>query len=103
MFALKLQTYLQKAQTMEHQTGIEQAIAMFENSTTKLARAVGGNVLRQHIEHWKKVGKVPAEKAPDVEKVTGIPCEVLCPDTNWAVVRGIPAPQPNQETATLGA
>lgn len=73
---------------MEHKSGIEQALAMFEDSPTKLARAIGGGVLRQHIEFWLKAGKVSSDKAPDVEKVTGIPCEILCPGVNWSVVRG---------------
>jgi hypothetical protein len=72
---------------MQTKSGIEQALALFDDSPTKLATAIGNGVLRQHIEHWLKSGKVPAEKAPDVMVATGIPCEVLCPGPNWAVVR----------------
>lgn len=77
---------------MEQQTGIGLALEKFENSPTKLANAIGGTVLRQHVEHWLKAGRVPADKAPDVEAATGISVEMLCPETNWSVVRGIPAP-----------
>lgn len=73
---------------MEQQTGIERALEKFENSPTKLANAVGGGVLRQHVEHWLKAKKVPADKAPAVERVTGVHCELLCPGVDWAVVRG---------------
>lgn len=73
---------------MQHKTGIEQALEKFDNSPTKLANAIGGTVIRQHIEHWLKAGKVPAEKAPNVEAATGIPAESLCPDTDWALIRG---------------
>lgn len=73
---------------MHKETGIEQAVKKFDGSPTKLANAVGGAVLRQHIEHWLKVGRVPAERAPELERATGIPCEILCPDVAWDVVRG---------------
>ena len=74
---------------MQTKNGIEQALSLFEDSPTRLAQAVGNGVLRQHIEHWVKAGKVPAEKAPDVMVATGIPCELLSPDTNWQAVRNI--------------
>lgn len=77
-------------QEIEQKTGIQKALDKFDNSPTKLANAVGNKVLRQHVEHWLKSGRVPADKAPDVERVTGVPCELLSPDTNWAVVRGAP-------------
>lgn len=72
---------------MDNKTGIELALEKFDNSPTKLATAVGGSVVRQHIEHWVKAGKVPADKAPDVMIASGIPVDLLCPDTNWEVVR----------------
>jgi DNA-binding transcriptional regulator YdaS (Cro superfamily) len=72
---------------MTQPTGIELAVAKFDGSPTKLARAVGGTVLRQHVEHWLKTGIVPADRAPDVELATGVPCEQLCPGTNWSVLR----------------
>lgn len=70
------------------ETGIQKALDKFDGSPTKLAEAVGGNVLRQHVEHWVKAGVVPAARAPDVEAATGIPVEALNPSVNWAVVRG---------------
>lgn len=72
---------------MEQKTGIELALEKFENSPTKLAQAVAGTVLRQHVEHWLKAGKVPADKAPDVMLASGVPVDLLCPDTNWVAVR----------------
>lgn len=69
-------------------SGIEQALKVFDGSPSKLAAAIGERkVTRQHIEHWRKTGKVPADKAPDVERVTGIPVEALCPGVAWDVVR----------------
>lgn len=32
--------------------------------------------------------KTPAEHCPDIEAVTGVKCEELCPDANWSVLRG---------------
>jgi hypothetical protein len=72
---------------METKTGIELALEKFENSPTKLATAVGGNVIRQHVEHWLKAKRVPADKAPDVMLASGVPVDLLCPDTNWDAVR----------------
>ena len=73
---------------MTSQTGIQKALALFENSPTKLAAAIGNHVLRQHIEHWLAAGRVPAEKCPDVFAATGVPLEELNDKTNWAIVRG---------------
>jgi hypothetical protein len=76
---------------MQHKTGIEQALEKFDNSPTKLAQAIGGTVIRQHIEHWLKAGKVPADKAPDVMVASGISVDLLCPEANWAAVRNAEA------------
>jgi hypothetical protein len=76
---------------MEKKTGIELALEKFDNSPTKLAHAIEGSVIRQHVEHWLKAGKVPAEKAPDVMVASGVAVELLCPDTNWAAVRAVNA------------
>lgn len=68
-------------------TGIEKAVAMFDGSPSKMAAAVGRGVIRQNIEHWLKVRRVPAHRAPDVSAATGIPVDELCPSVNWQVVR----------------
>ena len=72
---------------MESKTGIELALEKFDNSPTKLANAVGGSVIRQHVEHWLKAKKVPADKAPDVMVASGVMVDLLSPDTNWEAVR----------------
>mgnify|MGYP007071567310 CR=1 FL=1 len=71
---------------MAKKTGIELALEKFDNSPTKMANAIGLPVQRQHVEHWLKSGKVPADKAPTVKRLTGIPCEVLCPGPEWDAV-----------------
>lgn len=55
---------------------------------TKLARALE---LSSHtvIYQWSKT-RVPAEKCPDIEALTGVKCEELRPDVNWAVLRSKP-------------
>jgi len=91
---------------MEQKTGIELAMERFDGSPTKLANAIGGSVLRQHVEHWIKAGKVPADKAPEVEIATGIPCEALCPGVRWDVLRKTTAaliPQPQELIVQDGA
>ena len=72
---------------MDTRTGIQIAVEKFEGSPSKLAEAVGNGVLRQHIEHWLKVGRVSAERAPDVSAVSGVPCEQLNDKVNWQLVR----------------
>ena len=75
---------------MIEKTGIERALEKFDGSPTKLAEAVGGSVMRQHVEHWLKSGVVPAAKAPDVALATGIPVDFLNPSVNWDAVRNMP-------------
>ena len=64
---------------------LEEAISQ-AGGITKMAAALG---LGSHnvIAQWRRSG-VPAKHAPDVEGLTGIPCERLCPNVNWSVLRG---------------
>lgn len=52
------------------------------------------------IYQWKQT-RVPADYCPDIEAITGVRCEELRPDVNWAVLRcdcaPIPDPAPDQE------
>lgn len=73
---------------MANKTGIQVAVEKFDGSPSRLAEAVGNGVLRQHVEHWLKVGRVSAERCPDVSAATGIACERLNDKVNWALVRG---------------
>lgn len=50
-----------------------------------MARALG---LSSHgVVHQWRLNRVPAEHCPDIEALTGIRCEELRPDINWAVLR----------------
>lgn len=71
---------------MENTSGIQRAVDL-KGSPRKLAEAVGNGVLRQHVDHWLKVGRVSAERAPDVFAVTGVPLEQLNDRVNWDAVR----------------
>lgn len=71
---------------------LSRVLAAHDDSPTKLAKALGNGVVRQQVEHWVKVGRVPAAYAPDVERVAralGIQavCEELCPGVSWSVLR----------------
>ena len=72
-----------KALTPERQA-LEEAIAV-AGGITHLARALN---LSSHnvVGQWRRNG-VPARHAPDVEALTGVTCERLCPAVNWAVLR----------------
>ena len=71
---------------MTNKTGIQTALDMYDGSPSRLAEAVGNGVLRQHVEHWLKVGRVSAERCPEVHATTGVPCEALNDRVNWALV-----------------
>ena len=53
---------------------------------TALARLLG---LSSHnvIARWKDTPSVPAKYAPEIEVLTGVSCERLCPSVNWQVLR----------------
>ena len=38
------------------------------------------------INQWRLNG-VPEKYCPDIEDLTGVRCEELCPETNWTVLR----------------
>lgn len=64
---------------MARLSGIQKAVERFEGSPTKTAAALGDGVLRQHVEHWLKKGRVPAEHAPALSAVSGVPLWELRP------------------------
>ncbi|MDP2618587.1 MAG: YdaS family helix-turn-helix protein [Hyphomicrobiales bacterium] len=75
--------------------GLELAIKS-AGSQSNLARAIGKTP--QLISYWhRKIGRVPAEYVPDVERVTGIPRHLLRPDLysqpgpNHRITQGIDA------------
>jgi DNA-binding transcriptional regulator YdaS (Cro superfamily) len=47
-----------------------------------------GHDIRSHnvVSQWLRNG-VPAKYCPDIEALTGVTCERLCPDVNWGLVR----------------
>jgi len=42
---------------------------------------------------WRSRGRIPAEYCPAIEAATGVRCEDMRPDVNWAVVRGAAQPE----------
>lgn len=77
---------------MPRTSPLEKALAVFDNSPTKFANALGEGVLRQHVEHWIKADRVPADKCPLIERATRehgqpVTCEELRPDVAWGVLR----------------
>lgn len=68
---------------MTNMTGIARAVAKFDGSPSKLAKAAGGGLLRQSVEHALKTGCVPERWAHLIEAAAGIPVEELCPIAQW--------------------
>lgn len=69
------------------ETPLDRAVGLADGPT-KMARALklsGPAVVYQ----WQKT-RTPAEKCPDIEALTGVKCEELRPDVNWAVLRKQP-------------
>lgn len=97
-----MQTNLLWSVRMIQKTGIQRAVDMFDGVPAKLADAVGNGVVRQHVEHWLKAGRVSAEKCPEVAIATGLSCEELNDRVNWALAREVvvaPAIRPVQSMA----
>jgi hypothetical protein len=72
---------------MHPKTGIQEAVELFDKSPTKLAAAIGGDVSRQNIEHWLRLGYVPEGKCAAVAVATRVPVERLNPLHDWAKTR----------------
>jgi hypothetical protein len=73
----------------ETETPLERAIRLADGMTS-LARKLQerGKKITGHatIYQWKQ-SRVPADFCPDIEALTGVKCEELRPDVNWAVLR----------------
>lgn len=74
----------------EGETPIEKAIRI-AGGPTALARelkARGHDKVNSHstVNAWEP-GCVPAKYCPDIEDITGVPCEALNNETNWGLVR----------------
>lgn len=54
--------------------------------TTAIANLCGPAVKRQNVEYWLRVGAIPPEHCPAIERGTGIPCELLRSDHTWVRV-----------------
>ena len=74
---------------MSKKTGIQLAVDKFDGSPSKLAQACGNGILRQHVEHWRKAGRVSAEHTPVVSAASGVPCELLNDRVDWSLVREV--------------
>lgn len=68
---------------MASKTGIQAAVDQYDGSPSRLAAALGNGVLRQHVEHWLRAGRVSAGRCPEVSALTGIPCNELNDRVNW--------------------
>ena len=58
---------------------------------TALAGMIGRGIKQPHVYGWLNSSNPdqmpPAEYCPAIEKATGVPCEELRPDIEWAVLR----------------
>lgn len=77
--------FAEPAPGMPKLTPIQRAVAKFDNSPTRMATAIGSGVLRQHVEHWLKSGRVPAEHVRRVQELTGVMCWEFRPNDWWRI------------------
>lgn len=73
------------------ESAIEKAIRL-AGGPTSLARdlkARGHDKVNSHatVNQWAITGRVPAKYCPDIEDITGVPCEELDTETKWGLVR----------------
>lgn len=92
---------------MSHVSAVQKAVDAFEGSPTKLAAAIGDGVLRQHVEHWLKRGRIPPERCVAVSNLTGVPEWELRPEDwhkiwpNLVGTRGAPRTPAAQVVGTV--
>lgn len=62
---------------------LKEAIRSCNDSQSELARRMsegsGRKYVQQHISHWLKVGRIPAEHAGALERVSGVSRHRFCP------------------------
>lgn len=53
----------------------------------KVAESLG--IHRQSVYGWIRSGRIPAERCPDIERLSGglVLCEQMRPDVNWRHLR----------------
>ena len=72
------------------QLALDRAIKVAEGKTSLMRKLnERGHEITSHntISQWRENG-VPAKSCPDIEDITGVACEDLCPSTNWSLLRG---------------
>ena len=76
-----VESLLEAVEIMKGQTAL--AIALSKRCPEPVSQA--------RVWNWiNRDGGAPSEFCPDIEDLTGVKCERLCPSTNWAVLRKQP-------------
>lgn len=82
-----------------HIAALREAIDHYKSRaqfTRRLKEQVAGRfkITPAHVSMWiRRLTGVPSYLAPDVEAISGVAVERLCPEVSWHVVRGVPAPK----------
>lgn len=82
-----------------HIAALREAIDNYKSRaqfTRKLKEQVAGRfkITPAHVSMWiRRMTGVPSYLAPDVEAISGVAVERLCPNVSWHVLRGVPAPK----------
>lgn len=65
-----------------------------------LSLSKGEPITKGVVFQWKVRGRVPADWCPEVEKLTGVPCEELNDKVDWAYVRSNKSLEPPRRRST---
>lgn len=76
---------------------LDEAIEIVGGRVSDLAKAIGEKN-PETVNNWRTRG-VPVEKCIDIEKATGVLCESLRPDIDWAYLRKSKKQKPKTEAA----
>ena len=95
------------AVTKRQAAALERAIEARHKSQAEFQRALsaftGKPVTSSHIHNWRtRDGGAPAAFCPAIEHLTGVRCEELCEEVNWAVLRLKPALRQRKAVAAAG-
>lgn len=96
---LRYKKYLHMLRVMDTRIAICRAVDLMGGPVRTAARLGLKNY--QTVQHWCETGRVPARYCPVIERETvrEIRCEQLCPDVEWAYLRGTQSATDQQEAA----
>jgi hypothetical protein len=81
-----------KSQFPNPAAALDAAIAQFESQAAfhraLIARSKNKTLTKAAVSQWvRRKRGAPSDMAPDIEAISDVPCEAMCPDVSWEVLR----------------